>query len=526
MEAESGAVPLKGKLAFSGQERMKLLGEFDNWVFNRFEPRFISIWLFYITFFCFFAILRPPFQSPDEFSHFGRMCGIFNGVWCAKNNFTNIGNTGLIELYSAKRLGDLPRNRVERLSNDEVQHLKSLPRVKVVPSIPIDISSCDREWVRINVTRRAEQSEYCRCLITETGKLQECGYFITTAWQYPPLYYLFGANMLSLVNYVALPPYNAFYLIRIGTAIFSAGLWSLAITILAKTFPISRAMCLAICGIPMLSFMCSAINPDAFLYPLVTLCAACFNWGLSEDKPDVWMWYSCTLCVALLCKMTAFFVVPPLTLIAILTLRKGGSAFVTFTLTTVVGFGGAVFFYYGLFGRFDLPSESGPYISLINYLTIPYTYGAMYKSFWGSLGWLDVDVGLWASHILWILVIIANMISFKTILKSRGVPGKNSLSNIMSMNSILVCWFIFVGHASTLVASEYIHFRQLEWINQGRYLLPAVTFLLIGALCKKNIIARLFLITLIAFEIWMVNTMIYRYFDEGWCGWLKSLPFV
>lgn len=520
------AVRVYVQLTQSIRPFLRLLTKFDDWLFNPFEPRLTHLWLCYTVAFVLFAILRPPFQSPDEWSHFGRIASVFNGIWCAENNFTNIGKTGLIELYSSKQLGDIPFRPEKKLSLEDIQGLKKLPFLSENLNAVKHSFLCDREWVKIKVARFSWLNQYCHCSITEAGPTQECGYFTTTAWQYPPLYYLFGANILSLAKYTSLSPYNTFYSMRFGTAIFSAGLWALAIIVLAKAFPITPAVCLAICGIPMLSFMCSAINPDAFLYPLVTLCAAFLSCGLSDSKSTVWIWYSISLCSAMLCKMTAIFIIPPLAVIVLLTLSRCVYTFVAFSCSTVVGLAGAVFFYYILLGSFQISEVPVANLSLIEYLTNLNTYRNVYKSFWGYLGWLDVSVSNWAYRYLWILVIIANSIVFRGILRENDVAHRDSLFLCAGFNFIVICWLIFVGHAAAVLANEYMHFDQLRWINQGRYFLPAVAFLLIPTFRQKNIISRSFLVCLIAFEFWIVDTMIYRYFVDGWYGWLKSLPFV
>lgn len=505
---------------------MEFLSRIDSWLFKPTQPHALYVWLLYSVIFCFFAVLRPPFQSPDEWDHFGRMTGIYNGVWRAQNDLVNVGNTGMTELYSAKNLGDIPFNRQRKLSTEEIEKLKRLPFLTVTPHLTETLLPCEKGWVKISTTRMDVQSEYCRCLSDETGTIRECGYFTTKAWQNPPLYYLLAADSLVLAKHFTFSPYDAFYTVRLCTATASAGLWALAFTVLARVFPITSALCLAICGIPMLSFMCSSINPDALLYPLVTLCAACFCWGLMENKRDVWKGYALSLCLALMCKMTAIFILPPLALITLFTIRKNFSQFVIFSVATLFAFAGAVFFFFGLLGTFELPTETMPDISLIKYLTTPGTYWKTYRSFWGALGWLDVEVSYWATHLLWILVIIANMMSFGTFFKQRENDDQTGQTNLGKWQAILVCWVIFVGHASSVFASEFIQFKQLGWINQGRYLLPTVAFLLLGALWRKNLISRLFIVTLTVFDIWLVNVTVYRYFEDGWNGWLKSLPFV
>jgi hypothetical protein len=320
-------------------------------------------WFFLLTwaFFSAWGVLRPPFQSPDEFAHYIRVQSAPYQPWIGLDSMVTVSAGDLSPLIANGKLHQLPFHAGQRLNRREVWELKNAT------------------WPNNSAASQTTEAE-------------------TSAARYPPLYYdcLYFIGH-PLTHLLALSPYDSHYLYRLITALLAALLWVI-VYISLDGIGLERPhwpLLLMVVLNPMLAFMSSGINPDAWVYPLVALGMVYALRFLRESRG--WGNALMVLSVAPLVKQPALFIQPAIFVIAIIysiiRWHKG-----TFTKQYLLGALGLLLLptaiYYFSFHWFSPPGLAEPAqmpdLPLPDYLSgLAARSSFFFKMYWGYLGWLD-----------------------------------------------------------------------------------------------------------------------------------------
>ena len=433
---------------------------------------------------CWWAVLRPPFQTPDERQQHLRITSILLHPW-----FAEPGRFALDPRY------------VSPLAHNQPRPIEKLPfypdeRVTAPEIVQLEATPWNRTWT-----------------LEPFERIYAC---------YPTLYYLsVFAIAQPLTEWLSLTPYQSSYLYRFVTAAFAALLWAAVYAALRRIVE-TRAIAGWIVAMallnPMLAFVSSGINADAVSFPLCTL-AILAVWddlthGTRGMRALVWL-----LAAALVKPSAASLFMALGAGIAVLwALRRWlgppddrwhpWAALLSIARAGIV----AAWAFY-LWSPLLFANQHGAPVSLRGYVERRIDEASVTAvEFWGKLGWLEYQLaGGWYA-LLWLLV-LANLAC--VVWRPRR-----------PLTFAVFAAAVFLAYGGATLAGEYGFLSQAGFQLQGRYFLPAVIGLLAIALSHHVAPARYALLAgLIVVNLLLMQRTVTRYYADGWSGFSAALPF-
>lgn len=429
------------------------------------------------------ALLVPPWQSPDETWHFAYA-------------------QSLAERFA------LPGNPTRAAySSDESLALQA------VGALPLTFHPGQ---ARPSWSHAAEQ----RYLRSAPGVSRSDGGGFNIESSNPPLLYLFddlpywvSSSGSAFARLYAMRVWNVLLLLATVT-----GAWLLAGEIFGRR-RLPQLLCAATVGLlPMQTFIGTSVNPDAMLVPLWTLAL----WmGVRVIRrgaraPDV-AWLSALTAAAILTKATSYALVPPaLVALGLGWLRRpagertAAARRLSPILLLLVG---PVLGWVALTQALERPTVNvisapvggppprpftpGGFISYLAHFYIPHlpllsgfapvtgtpAYRAWVQGGWGEFGWLDVTMPSWVYRVLAVLTLVIVLAVLRYLVAIRDRPRVELLG------------FLAVALGSLLLLLHVTDYRSILAGNghliQGRYLLPLSSLFGVGlALLSVRLPAR------------------------------------
>jgi hypothetical protein len=430
------------------------------------------------------AVLRPPFQTPDERQQHLRITSILLHPW-----FAEPGRFALDARY------------VSPLAHNQPRPIEKLPffpneRVTAPEIVQLEATPWNRTW-----TLEPFERIYA---------------------SYPTLYYLsVFAIAQPMTEGLSLTPYQSSYLYRFVTAAFAALLWAAVYAALRRIVE-TRAIAGWIVAIallnPMVAFLSSGINADAVSIPLSTM-AVLAVWevltsGRGGTRALAW------LLAAALVKPSAasLFMALGAGIVALWLLRRRlgppderwhpWAALLTIARAGIV----AAWAFY-LWSPLLFANQVGGHATVRDYI-LHRIEGASTTAieFWGTLGWLDYQLaGGWYA-VIWILVLIN--------LACVAWRPRRPLTFAVFAAAV------FLAFGAATLAGEYGFLTQAGYQLQGRYFLPAFVGLLAITLSHRVAPARYALLAgVIVVNLLLMQRTVTRYYADGWTGFSAALPF-
>ena len=443
------------------------------------------------------ALIRPPFQTPDEPQHHLRATSILLHPWFAgPSRFAlDARYVSPLAIYQPQPIAKLPFYPNERLTAAEIAQIKATP--------------WNREWV-LEPFERIYAS-------------------------YPTLFYLsLFAIAQPITEWLDLTPYQSSFIYRFVTAGLAAVLWTAVYARLrqtAATRPIAGWIVALVILNPMVAFMSSGVNPDAVSFPLSTL-AILAVWqvltrGIHRGRALAWLLAAAlvkpsagALFIGLASGVAALWVARRWRVTRRLVddtepdhaqMSQTWHMWPALLVILQAAIVAAWAFY--LWSPLLFADQQGSHDSLRAYLTTRmHGIGTLAIELWGKLGWLDYQIGDRWYVLLYVLVAI---------------------------NVACVCWrprrplafaafagAVFVAFAAVTLAGEFSYLTQAGYTLQGRYFLPAVVGLAAPVLSHRVPVARYALLAgVIAVNLLLVRQTVSRYYADGWSGVHQALPF-
>lgn len=433
---------------------------------------------------CWWAVLRPPFQTPDERQQHLRITSILLHPW-----FAEPGRFALDARYVSPLahnqpapISKLPFFPNERLTATEINEIEATP--------------WNRTW-----TLEPFERIYA---------------------SYPTLYFLSVFTVAQpLTEWLSLTPYQSSYLYRFVTAAFAALLWTIVYVALCRIDE-TRAIAGWIVAIallnPTLAFLSSGINADAVSLPLSTIAILAVWEELTRGSTGVrtLLW----LLAAALVKPSAASLFMALGVgIAVLWLlrRRPGQPddrwhpWAALLAIARAGIVSAWAFY--LWSPLFFANQQGAPTTLRDYVTRRLEGASMTAlEFWGRLGWLDYQLAGGWYVLIWLLV----MLNLACVIWRPRRP----------LTFAIFAATIFVAFGGATLAGEFSFLSQAGFQLQGRYFLPPIVGLLAMALSHRVAPARYALLaTVIVMNLLLMQATVTRYYADGWAGFRQSLPF-
>jgi hypothetical protein len=433
---------------------------------------------------CWWAVLRPPFQTPDERQQHLRITSILLHPW-----FADPGRFALDARYVSPLAHQQP-HPIEKLPFSPDEH------VTAAEIVQLEATPWNRTW-----TLEPFERVYA---------------------SYPTLYYLsVFAVAQPVTSVLSLSPYQSSYLYRFVTAAFAALLWTAVYAALCRIVE-TQAIAGWIVAIallnPMLAFLSSGINADAVSFPLSTL-AILAVWdvltlGTGRLRALGWL-----LAAALVKPSAASLFLALVAGIAVLWLlrRRFGSpddrwhpwaALITIARAGIV----AAWAFY-LWSPLLFANQQGGRAALRQYLEWRVEgAGVTAIEFWGRLGWLDYQLADGWYALLWFLVLLN--------LACVAWRPRRPLTFAAFAAAV------FVAFGGATLAGEYSFLSQAGLQLQGRYFLPAIVGLLAITLSHRVAPARYALLAgVLVVNLLLMQRTVTRYYADGWTGFSEALPF-
>jgi hypothetical protein len=433
---------------------------------------------------CWWAVLRPPFQTADERQQHLRITSILLHPW-----FAEPGRFALDARYVSPLAHNQPR-AIDKLPFDPNA------RVTAPEIVQLEATPWNRTW-----TLEPFERIYA---------------------SYPTLYYLsVFAIAQPITEWLSLTPYQSSYLYRFVTAAFAALLWAAVYAALRRIVE-TRAIAGWIVAIallnPTLAFMSSGINADAVSYPLSTI-AVLAVWdvltrGTGGVRALVWL-----LAAALVKPSAASLFMALGSGIAVLwVLRRWlgppddrwhpWPALLTIARAGIVS---AWAFY--LWSPLLFANQHGARASLRDYFERRIdSAGDTAVEFWGKLGWLDYQIAGGWYVLLWCLVLI----NLACVVWRPRRP----------LTFAVFAATVFLAYGGATLAGEYGFLSQAGYQLQGRYFLPVIIGLLGIALSHHVAPARYALLAgVLVVNLLLMQRTVTRYYADGWTGFSEALPF-
>jgi hypothetical protein len=426
------------------------------------------------------ALLKPPFQAPDEPQHLLRAASVRLQPWASRTPDTLTLDPQFLNPFVYQppvNIGQLYFTSANQLSMTDIAILKAIPWRPSWPPLPP---------------------------------------FRTPLATYPTTYYgsVFGLAEATTSAW-HLSPYQSTYAYRAWTVVFAGLLWIAVWRALQMTPGVERhagALFAFLLINPMLAFVSSSVTPDSVNVPLATLAVLLMYRTLSTGR-GAWL-TTAALVACGLTKPTFLLVLGSLPLPMLLAWRARTIPtrhLIAATLAAVrAGVIAFIAFYAWSPPRFfagNIPKE----ISLASYAAyyvdrLPF----IWRSYWGVLGWLDYELhGAWYFALFVVVVAIAFLVRARTPEEARFTR--------------FVAW-LGVSYLVLMTFGEYWYLGAAGYNFQGRHLLPA-GIALAGLVLHANKYARWSLLGLVlVMHALLMHMTITRYFSDGLAGLWASLP--
>jgi hypothetical protein len=439
-----------------------------------------------VAYFGAWALLRPPLQTPDEPQHLLKATSIRRQPWVGpKGRFAldprHLNPLGLDVSPGINKLYFKSFNAMSAADIAEAKSVKWLDPQRHLPDYERAIAS------------------------------------------YPTPYYLaVFAGAEPITKALGLTPYQATYAYRLVSVALVATLWALVWSVLIRIpelSPLAGAIFAVTVLNPMLTYMSSAVNPDAVNNPLCAL-ALLLAWQFvrrgDRPLPDVrpLLTLFVVLLAAMLTKPAGLQLVPTLgavfgVLIVARAIRPRPAA-VAFTIAALAAVVAVAVFYLWspprLLGVGPSQDSFGVFLRT-RFADLEW----LWRMYWGELGWLDYHAPLgWYSLVAAMAALNLACVAIRP--APCGAAG----------------WYLglsWLAFAAVTVAGEFWYLREAGYVFQGRYLFPAAIG--IGAiLCHSVPLARYGLVAAVAaLNLTLVHETVARYFIDRWTGLWQSLPF-
>lgn len=432
------------------------------------------------AYFAFWAMLRPPLQTPDEPQHLLKANSILLQPW-----------------RSAPGRFDLDPRFVNPLALHTPEGLDKLFFAGVNAMTRDDIADVQRvRWP--DRTTPSPSTPYARAIAS-----------------YPSLYYLaVFAVAEPMTEGLGLSPWQATFAYRLATAALAALLWTMVWATLMgtpETAPLATPLLLFALANPMVGFISSGVTPDAVNNPLCAL-GLLLVWRVATLGAD----HTAALVVLVAAALTkpsglqlAGVAAGALGLLALAGRldRRRATAGAAIALTAAAVSVAA--FYYGTPPRFMAGGPSSD--TLRQYLaTRLRDSGIAWRMYWGQPGWLDYHLAWpWYAALFALVCVSAACVLVRPHRSTR------------------VAWFAaIVGVAFTAVtfAGEYHYLDVAGYTFQGRYLFPVALAFGVVLWHDVALVRRALLAGIVIFHVGLVDATVTRYYAERWAGVWQALP--
>lgn len=442
------------------------------------QPLVQSIAIFSLLFLylCAWAVIKPPFQSPDEFNHAIKAYSVARNPFITPDPEVKVPRRFMNPLLEAEILHRMPFHRAVSISDIDVQNLKRL------------------DW--------------------STGVDEETR--VIGMYNYPFLYYqtvfVLGQGGSALWR---LSPYDSVFLYRIATALLAALMWLSVFRSLPQELPYRGSVFLFLVLNPMLAFISSSINVDALLYPLSCLVIIGF-YRLGFHERERGFLALSALVSAGLTKASALVFFPALAL-------GSGAIFFrskAFRLrpTVWVGLAALVVVWVSFYLWVPRPDHT-------TYVGVPVHMGVwdyinkipsreLFQSYWGVLGWLDFRLAPPYYRLLALLLTINAVLVL--------MSGRKWLEAGFTWYAMLVSALFSAG----LLAVEYLLLPRYGFVLQGRYFLPVSLGLAMLLVHRWSWVRYTFLVYLIVFSSLLFHESVDRFYDGDWERVWRAHPFI
>lgn len=442
------------------------------------SPALVGILVF--AYFVGWAALRPPLQTPDEPQHLMRATSILRQPWIGDPRRFPLDPAHLNPLAfdTPVPIDQLFFKRFNALTTGDIARVRRTPWPDYTVPLP----------------------PYERAIAS-----------------YPTLFY--GTLFVlaePVVRLADLSPWDATYAYRFATAALAAALWAAVWHALRRqpdltdwTRPLFAFTVLN----PMLAFISSGVNPDAVNIPLCTL-ALLATWHALRRGRGWAIPLAIWLLAAMLTKpaglqmaATLAVVVTSGALVRVVERPRAIRILVVLAATTVLA---VASFYAWSPPRFLAGGPSSDTLSqylLARWNELP----AMWRMYWGQLGWLDY----WTAPIWYQALAALTVVNLGCVLwRPATAPTVISYLGLV--------WLTFA--AATFVG-EFRYLPEAGYTFQGRYLLPAAMGL--GAVLLHRVrAARIaILIAIVGLNVALARETVRRYYVSGWSGAVHALPF-
>jgi hypothetical protein len=434
-----------------------------------------------LIYFAAWAVLRPPYQTPDEPQHHVRTTSVLRDPWFARPGAWDIDPrfSNPIPYWQPPPLFRLYYNPEYQITRSDVRELKGVP------------------WPAPSALPPSEPYE--RAIAS-----------------YPTLYYWAQFALGELVTRVPrLTPYDSTFAYRLVSAALAAICWALVFVWLRR-LEATRENAIAIGAIlvlnPMTAFMSSAINPDAVNIPLAILASLLF-WRLLTTGAGEW-WTLAALLATAFTKPSGLQLIGAL-LAAGLALWMLGHVPIARLKTACATLARAAMIAWCAFYAWSPPRFLGEPPSpdtLTTYLSQRWIRTpVIWITYWGKLGWLEYSL----APIWYWLVLAAVLIGIACALwRPRG-----------SRTFMLFAAMLSIAFVGATLAGEFAYLRVAGYILQGRHLLPGslgLALIVMHRFAPVRIATFAFFVLL---NVMLIQATIDRYYGGEWRLAVYTMPF-
>jgi hypothetical protein len=426
------------------------------------------------------ALLRPPLQSPDEPQHLMKANAVRLQPWlnAVPDQFVHDrARVNPLALATPPGLDKLFFNRLNAVSIAEIDQLRAVPWLPPDgPPLP----------------------PYQRAVAT-----------------YPQVYY-WSVHLIAepAIAAFGLTPWSASYAYRLASCALTALIWGLVWRSLADCglAPRDAASVLGLLlATPMLAFISSAVNPDAVNDALSAL-AVVQAWRALSLGTGRWPFAAALLAAALI-KPAGLQLAAVLAVVAgllavggLVERRRAGTLIAVCVAVIAVAF--AVFYLWQpqrFLGGAPANDSLGAYAAR-RWADVP----ALWRSYWGTLGWLD-----YFAPTAWYIVITA------LVAVNAGCLAWRPVRPVAPAWYLAALWLVFTASA---FAAEFRFLPHAGYTLQGRYLFPAGLGL--GAILLHEVrAARVALLAaVVLLNVVLMRETVHRYYVDGWRGAVHGLP--
>ncbi len=426
-------------------------------------------------YFSLWALVKPPFQAPDEFNHAIKSYSIATSPFFTPIPEVQLKAKYLNPLLDAEILHQIPFHGERKISQKDVFLLRSY------------------EWL-------------------DSGTSTER---FTSMFNYPYVYYqaVFGAGEVLTTVFNA-SPYESIYLYRIGSSIIAALAWTLVYISLPPLLPHKKYILVFLVFNPMAAFMTSSINPDAFLYPSACMVMTWF-WRAGFERQASGHFAMASLVCAGLTKASSLLFFPAIAISSAVAFFVQNTFQLRRAVMVLVGSLVLLWFsFYAWVPRPDNVAYAGVpvHLDLFEYLT-GNRYWGLFQSYWGILGWLDYGLAT-PYYLIFVLLIAINLVLVL-------VQGREWLRFGFT-------WYVFLVSLLFIAASFAVEYHLLPrygWVLQGRYFLPVSLGLAMLMVHRFTWARNAFLAYLVLFNVLLFAASVDRYYSGDWKLAWHALPF-